>query len=378
MPSENLLILEMIALKKRLLTLCTSLCLSGALYASDDNQVNFMNWAIWIDPSVVTNFQNQTGITLNQSYFADEDFLKTKLLEKNNGLDLVVPTLRDLQLEKQAGLFQPIDKSRLPNYKNVDPKLLALTAKVDPGNQYGLIYDWSTIGIGYNVDMVRKVLGPDAKMDDWNYVLDPKYLSKLQRCGVSYYDTSLIIYGVTLFYLGMNPNTRNINDYIKATDYLMSIRKYLTYFSNSNYIYDLASGNLCVVIGDSGDVLRAQNFANQAGKNIHIKYVIPKSGAPIEFDMIAIPKDAPHLNATYTFLNALLDPKNAGLTANYIFAPNEIPASKPYLNQILSDPNATPTGAIMQKLFPITAPPPDLNQEISNLWLNVRYGIKEQ
>lgn len=351
---------------------------SGALFAANQNQVNFMNWAIWIDPTVVTNFQNQTGITVNQSYFADEDFLKTRLLEKNNGLDLVVPTLRDLQLETQAGLFQPIDKSKLSNYKNIDPSLLALTAKVDPGNKYGLVYDWGTIGIGYNVDMVRKVLGPDAKMDDWQYLLDPKYLSKLQQCGVSYYDTSLIIYGVTLFYLGMNPTSRNINDYIKATEYLVSIRKYLTYFSNSNYIYDLASGNLCAVIGYSGDILRAQSFANQAGKNIHIKYIIPKSGAPIEFDMMAIPKDAPHLAATYQFINYLLEPKNAALTSNIIFAPNEIPASKPYLSATFSDPNAVPTGAMMQKLFPITAPPPDLNQEISNLWLEVRYGIKEQ
>lgn len=355
-----------------------NLFFASTLFASNQNQVNFMNWAIWIDPTVITKFEQQTGITVNQSYFADEDFLKARLLEKNNGLDLVVPTLRDLQLEAQAGLFQPIDKSKLPNYKNIDPNLLALTAKGDPGNRYGLVYDWSTIGIGYNVDMVKKVLGPDAKMDDWQYLLDPKYLSKLQRCGVSFYDTSLIIYGVTLFYLGMDPNSRNINDYIKATDYLMSIRQYLTYFSNSNYIYDLASGNLCAVIGDSGDILRAQHFANLAGKNIHIVYVIPKSGAPIEFDMMAIPKDAPHLAATYQFINYLLEPKNAALTSNYIFSPNEIPASKPYLNQVLSEPNATPSGAMMQKLFPITAPPPLLNQEISNLWLNVRYGIKEQ
>jgi putrescine transport system substrate-binding protein len=337
-----------------------------------------MNWAIWIAPSVITSFQAKTGITVNQSYFSDEDFLKAKLLERNNGLDLVVPTLRDLQLETQAQLFQPLDKSKLPNYKNIDPKLLAITATVDPGNKYGLIYDWGTIGIGYNVDSVRKILGPDFVIDDWNDVLDPKYLSKLQRCGVSFYDTSLIIYGITLFYLGMNPNSQNLADYVKATQYLMNIRKYLTYFSNSNYIYDLASGNLCVVIGYSGDVLRAQQFANNAGKNIHIKYIIPKSGAPIEFDMLAIPRDAPHVAATYKFINYLLEPKNAALTSNYIFAPNQIPASKPYLNKVLLDPNASPSEEEMKKLFAIKAPPPDLNQQISAMWLEVRYGIKEQ
>lgn len=337
-----------------------------------------MNWAIWIDPSVIINFENQTGITVNQTYFSDESFLKAKLLEKNNGLDLVVPTLRDLQVEMAAGLFQPLDKSQLPNYKNIDSNLLAKAAVADPGNKYGLIYDWGTIGIGYNVDIIHKILGPNVNIDDWQYALDPKYLSKLQKCGVSYYDTPLIIYGITLFYLGMNPNSTNPNDYIKATQYLLNIRQYLTYFSNSNYIYDLASGNLCLVIGYSGDVLRAQNFAKIAGKNINIKFVIPKSGAPIEFDMIAIPKDAPHLNATYKFLNALLEPKNAALTSNYIFAPNEIPASKPYLSATFDDPNAAPSGAMMQKLFPILTPSPTINQQVNDMWLQVRYGIKEQ
>lgn len=362
----------------RFLASCFALSLLSGAFAAEQNQVNFMNWTEWLDPSVQSNFEKSTGIKVNQSYFADNDFLKARLLEKNNGLDLVVPTLRDLQLETQAGLFQPIDKGQLSNFKNIDPALLALTAKADPGNKYGLIYDWGTIGIGYNEDMIKKILGPDAKLDDWKYLLDPKYLSKLQHCGVSFYDTSLIIYGVTLFYLGMNPNSPNLEDYVKATNYLMGLRQYITYFSNSNYIYDLASGNLCAVIGYSGDILRAQNFAKMAGKNIHIKYVVPKEGAPIEFDMIAIPRDAPHVAATYKFINALLEPKNAALTSNLIFAPNQIPASKPYLSKIFADPNASPTPEMMKRLFPITAPPPELNQEISDLWLNVRYGIKEQ
>lgn len=354
-------------------------CTLGLCFGDSANQVNFLNWAIWINPDVVTQFQNQTGITVNQTYFSDEDMLKARLLQKNNGLDLVVPTLRDMQVEMQAGLFQPLNKSKLPNYKNVSPALLAKAASIDPGNKYGLIYDWGTIGIGYNVDMVKKILGHRVNIDDWQYALDPRYLSKLQQCGISYYDTPLIIYGITLHYLGLNPNSTRLQDYVTATQYLLGIRKYLTYFSNSNYIFDLASGNLCMVIGYSGDVLRAQNYAKAAGKNIDIKFVIPKSGAPIEFDMMAIPKDAPHLAATYTFINALLDPKNAAMTSNTIFAPNEIPTSKPYLNSVLMDPNATPSDQmIATKLFAIGTPPPAVNQAVTDLWLEVRYGIKEQ
>ncbi len=354
-------------------------CLGNIACADSPDQVNFLNWAMWIDPSIITQFQQSTGIQVNQTFFSDEDMLKARLLQKNNGLDLVVPTLRDMQIEIQAGLFQPLDKSQIPNYKNLSPSLLKKTATVDPGNKYGIIYDWGTIGIGYNVDAVRKALGPNVNIDDWQFALNPKYLAKLQSCGVSFYDTPLIIYGITLHYLGLNPNSTNVADFQTATDYLLNIRPYLTYFSNSNYIFDLASGNLCMVIGYSGDIVRAQQFANAAHNNIHIRYVIPKSGAPIEIDMMAIPADAPHPAATYKLINTLLQAKNAAATSNIIFAPNEVPASKPYLNPIFQSPEVYPSDQIIdQQLFTILTPPPLVMQQVTNMWLEVRYGIKEE
>lgn len=354
-------------------------CLISLGFADSSQQVNFLNWALWIDPSVVSNFEASTGITVNQTYFSDEDMLKARLLQRNNGLDLVVPTLRDMQIEIQAGLFQPLDKSKIKHYNSINKTLLKKAAQFDPGNKYGIIYDWASMGIGYNEDMVKKILGPNVKIDDWKYALDPQYLSKLQQCGVSFYDTSLVIFAITLDYLGLNPNSTNIADYQTATDYLLKIRPYLTYFSNSNYIFDLASGNLCLVIGDSGDILRAQKFAEAAGNHVHIKYVIPKSGAPLEIDMLAIPKDAPHVEATYAFINALMDPKNAAATSNYIFIPNQIPASTPYLNPILRTPTATPTDEMIEKDFYLVGtPPPAVNQAVTDMWLEVRYDIKEQ
>ncbi len=354
-------------------------CLASTAVADSADQVNFLNWAMWIDPNVVTQFQQNTGTQVNQTFFSDEDMLKARLLQKNNGLDLVVPTLRDMQIEMQAGLFQPLDKSQIPNYKNLSPSLLKKTASVDPGNKYGIIYDWGTIGIGYNVDAVRKALGPNVNINDWQFALNPKYLAKLQSCGVSFYDTPLIIYGVTLHYLGLNPNSTNLADFQTATDYLLKIRPYLTYFSNSNYIFDLASGNLCLVIGYSGDIIRAQQYANAGHNHIHIQYVIPKSGAPIEIDMMAIPADAPHPAATYKLINTLLEPKNAAATSNIIFAPNEVPASKPYLNAIFQQPDVYPSDQFIdQKLFTILTPPPAVMQQVTNMWLEVRYGIKEE
>lgn len=295
----------------------------------------------------------------------------------NNGYDLVVPSLAEMQQELQAGLFRPLTKSEIPNLKYLDPTLQAKIAKVDPNNNYGIVYSWGTIGIGYNVDMIHKILGPNVNPDDWKYVLDPKYLSKLQQCGVAYIDMPYHVYGITLFYLGLNPNSNRLSDYITATNYLMNIRKYLTYFSNSNYIYDLASGNLCIVMGYSGDVMHAVHFANEVNKGIHIKYVIPKSGAPIWFDMLAIPKNAPHPDATMAFINYLLEPKIAAEQSNFLYQPNPIPASKPYLIPILQDPNVTPTPAIMAKLFEIRIPSGQLSTDMNTMWLQVRYGLKE-
>ena len=204
-------------------------------------------------------------------------------------------------------------------------------------------------------------------------------MAKLQSCGVSFYDTPLIIDAITLHYLGLNPNSQNLADFQKATDYLLKIRPYLTYFSNSNYIFDLASGNLCLVIGYSGDVIRAQQFALAAHKNINIQYVIPKSGAPIEIDMMAIPADAPHPDATYQFINALLVAKNAAATSNIIFTPNEVPASKPYLNPLFNQTDVYPSDQFIdQHLFLVMTPPPEVMQQVTNMWLEVRYGIKEE
>ncbi len=337
-----------------------------------------MNWAVWIDPNVINDFQNTTGITVNQTFFSDENMLKAKLLAQNNGLDVVVPTLNDMQQEIPMGLFQPLDKSRLPNYKNINPALLKITSSIDPGNQYGVIYDWGTMGIGYNVDMIKKVLGPNVKIDDWKYVFDPQYLSKLKGCGVAYYDTYSTIYGLTLFYLGLNPNSTNLADFQTATNYLMGIRKYLTYFSNSNYMFDLASGNLCMVLGYSGDVFRAQTYAKESGHNIDIQFVIPKQGTEIVFDMLAIPKNAPHPDAAYQFINYLLSPRPASQIANYIFAPGAIMGESAYYNDTLNNPIANPPASFINtKLFNINLPPPSINQDVNRMWLEVRYGVKE-
>ncbi|MDF2939613.1 MAG: bacterial extracellular solute-binding family protein [Gammaproteobacteria bacterium] len=354
--------------------MCSLLGIATA-YADDSSTVNFYNWGEYIDPSLVPAFEQQTGITVNQNYFDSDSTLKAKLLTGHTGYDLVVPEGAFSQ-EIQAGLFLPLDKSKIPNYKLLSPAIMKKMAVMDPGNVYGIAYSWGTIGIAYNVDKIRQILGPDAPVNNWEILLDPKYLSKLQGCGISYLDDPVLVYGVTLHYLGMNPNSTNPEDFIKATNYLMGNRQYLTYFSNSSYIFDLAGGNLCLSMAYSGDAMRARNYALQAHNGVNIKFVIPQGGAPIWFDVMAIPKGAPHIEATYKFINYLLDPKNQAVLSNYLFQPNATPASEPYLNSIMQDPNVTPPDNIIDKLFIVQVPPPKIEEVVSKLWLQVRYGIR--
>jgi putrescine transport system substrate-binding protein len=274
-----------------------------------------------------------------------------------------------------AGLVQPIDKSRLSNYKYINKDLYALTAKIDPNNTYGIIYTYGTTGIAYNQKMIAKVLGPNVKIDSWQFLYNPKYLQKLQSCGVAFLDDTNQIMGLTKFYLGLDPNSTRPEDDIKAANYMMSLRPYITYFDNNRYIPDLASGNICIAMGYSGDVLRAKQQAMQAGADVDIRYVLPKEGTSIWFDMLEIPKGAPDLDATYQFINYTLEPKVAAQISNFLYQPNAIPASKPYLSPVLQDPAFTPSAEMLDKLFNIHTQPSEMDNLVSKLWFQIKYGV---
>ncbi len=346
-------------------------------YADDANQVNFLNWAEYIDPDVITNFQNQTGITINQSFFDGSDMLKAKLMAGGSGYDLTVPALSDMIQEIPAGVFQPLDKSQLPNYKYIDPAIYRIATKVDPGNTYGVVYMYGTTGVSYNPDLIKRELGNDAPVDQWKILFDPKYLSKLQDCGVAFLDEPVQVFGLTLHYLGLDPNSTNPADYYKAADYLMKIRKYLIYFDNNRYITDLAAGNICIAMGYSGDTMRAKANAEQMHAAIQVEYALPKGGAPIWFDMLAIPKNAPHVAATLKFINYLMDPKVAALNSNFLYQPSALINMRQYYDPLLlrtpgmlPDQQETATG-----LFNVHIPPPALNDLETKLWMQVKYGI---
>lgn len=340
-----------------------------------DNQVNFLNWAQYMDPTVIQAFQKQSNIKINQSFYNGSDMLQAKLMAGNAGYDVIVPALVDMQDEIHNHLLQPLNKQWLPNLKYRNKTLYQLTRKIDPNNTYGVIYEYGTTGIAINVNEVKQALGKlKIPTNNWDLLLTPKYLKKLKSCGVSFLNSPTQVFGIVFHHLHINPNTKNPKDYEKATRYLMTIRPYLTYFANTRYESDLASGNICVAMGYSGDTLQGALWAKQAGDKVNIQFISPTNGVPIWFDMLAIPKGAPHPRAAHRWVNYLLGAKASAKNSNYLQQPNSTLSSKPYLDPVLNTPLATPNNATLKNAFLIHDMPPALKPLVSRLWFKVKYG----
>lgn len=344
-------------------------------HAGETPMVNFLNWAQYIDPTVVADFQKNTGIEINQSYYDGSDMLQAKLMAGNAGYDVIVPALVDMQDEIHNGLLEPLNKAWLPNLKYRNKALYALTQKIDKGNRYAVIYQYGTTGIAINRQEVQRALGnmPIPK-NNWDLLLNPKYLKKVSKCGVSFLDSPTQVYGIVFHYLHLNPNTQKESDYLTATNYLMSIRHYLSYFANTRYETDLASGNICVAMGYSGDTLQAKLWAKEAGDKVDIQFITPKSGVPIWFDMLAIPKGAPHPKAAHKWINYLIGAQTIAKVSNYLQQPNGTITSTPYLDKSLRGGAATPSVSTIQHSFLIHDMTPALKPFVSRLWFKVKYG----
>jgi putrescine transport system substrate-binding protein len=337
--------------------------------------ITLINWASYMPPKVIADYKAQTGNQIVQTFYSGADMLKGMLMAGNTQYDLAVPALVDMEQEIQAGLYLPLDKSLIPNLKNVNPDLYKITSRIDKNNTYGIIYSYGTTGIAYNIDKIHQILGKDVTIDSWKFLFDPKYASKLAKCGIGFLDDPTQVFGITLLYLGLDPNSQNPVDFQKATHYLMGLRQYLTYFNNDIYMQDMANGNICISMAYSGDALRIMQAAEQSHDGVHVEYVVPKEGSAIFFDMMVIPAHAAHPKEAMQFLNYLLEPKVMAEISNYLGQPNATPASMPYLIKELNDPKFTPNSNVAPKLVSLHDPSFAMNSIVSNFWFQVRYGI---
>ena len=353
--------------------------LAAALWcpATAENQrvVNVYNWSDYIDPTVLEDFTKETGIAVKYDTFDTNDMLETKLLAGHTGYDVVVPTAYFLARQIQAGIFQKLDKTKLPNLANAWGEIERRLATYDPGNQYAVNYMWGTTGIGYNVAKVREVLGPGAVIDSWDVVFNPAILAKFADCGVHMLDSSDDVFAAAFRYLGLDPNSKEPGDFEKATDLLMKVRPFVRKFHSSEYLNALASGEICLVLGYSGDVKQAQRRAAESGNRVEIGYAIPKEGAQLWFDNLAIPKDARNVAEAHALIDFLLRPQIAARNSNVIAYANGNAASRPFMDPaIVADKTIYPDADTMSRLYTISSHDQKTQRLMNRLWTRVKTG----
>jgi putrescine transport system substrate-binding protein len=340
-----------------------------------ERTVNFYNWSNYVAPGVLEDFTKETGIKVVYDTFDANETLETRLLAGKSGYDVVVPTAYFLQRQITAHVFQRLDKSKLPNLANAWPVVTKQLAVYDPGNQYAANYMWGTTGIGYNVKAVQKILGPDAKIDSWDIIFKPENLAKFKDCGIHMLDSADDIFPAALGYLRLDPNSTKQADLEKAADLVSKIRPYVRKFHSSEYLSALATGEICLVVGWSGDIMQARSRAAEAKSDVEIGYAIPKEGAQMFFDNLAIPTDANNVTEAYELINYLYRPEIAAKNSNFLSYANGNLASRKLVDpKILNDKNIYPDEATLQKLFVITARDPATQRIINRLWTKVKTG----
>jgi putrescine transport system substrate-binding protein len=341
---------------------------------AEDQTVNIYNWSDYVAEDTLANFTKATGIKVVYDVYDSMETLEAKVYAGSSGYDVIVPTDRNLQRMIQAGVLMPLDKSKLPNDKHQWSVISDRLASYDPGNKYAEDYMWGTVGVGYNVDKIKQAM-PDAPLDSWAMVFDPKIVSKFKDCGVYFLDSPDDVIPSALAYLGLDPNSKSEADLDKAAKALEAVTPYVQKFHSSEYIDGLANGDICMAIGYSGDVFQARDRANEANNGVHIDYAIPKEGALLWFDSMAILKDAPHPDNALAFINYMMDPKVAAANTDFVSYPNGSLDAQQYVDKdVLSDPKIYPPKEILDKTFTTTPLDQNTQRLVTRLWTSIKTG----
>jgi putrescine transport system substrate-binding protein len=352
---------------------CVGLALSGAR-SQTQRVVNIYNWSDYIHPDVLKRFTRDTGIAVRYDTFDSNEVLETKLLTGRSGYDVVVPSANFLERQIKAGVLQPLDKTKLPNLEHVWPEIANRLAAFDPGNRFAVNYMWGTVGIGFNAAHAKERLG-GAAIDSWDFVLKPELLGKFKDCGVDMLDSSDDILSAALKYLGLDPNSTTTSDLERAAELVAAVRPFVRKFHSSEYLNALASGEICLVVGFSGDVKQAQKRAAEAKGGVKVAYAIPNEGAQMWFDNLAIPKDAEHPAEAHAFIDYLMRPEVAAQNTNFIGYANGNLASQKLIDPaVLKDPTVYPGPQTMEKLYVLRAKDPRTQRAITRLWTRIKTG----
>jgi putrescine transport system substrate-binding protein len=342
--------------------------------AAEEKVLNVYNWSDYIDPQVLKDFEKETGIKVRYDVFDSNEVLETKLLTGHSGYDVVVPSAYFLERQVKAGVFRKLDPSRLPHAARLDPELLQREARHDPGNEHGVIYMWGTTGIGYDEDKIRKAM-PDAPVDSWRLVFDPTVLAKFKDCGVSVLEDPTDMVSTALLYLGKDPNSQSEADLKLAEEALLRIRPYIRTITSAQYIDALANGDICLAVGYSGDILQARDRAAEAGKPVKIRYSIPREGALMWFDTLAIPADAQHPGNAHLFIDYLMRPEVAAKNSDFVnYANANLDATALVDEGLRNDASIYPTPEVKARLQPNLSKSAEFTRLLNRSWTRFMTG----
>ena len=359
--------------KRAALAACLGLMAMSAM--AQQRVVNVYNWAEYTAPDTLSGFEKATGIRARYDVYDSNDTLQAKLLTGKSGYDVVVPSTHYAARQIQGGLFQKLDKSKLPNWEHLDPELMRIVAEIDPGNEHLVPWGYGTNGLGYNVTRVRELMGPDVPLGSWDMLFKPENAEKLRSCGISILDEAAQVFPAVLHYMGKDPNSSEPGDYREALALLRTIRPFIRQFSSSGYIDELAAGDLCMVYGFSGDVMIAANRARAAGKTYEIDYFIPQGGAPVWFDTMAIPKSAGNVDEAHAFINYIETPEVHAAITNTMFYPNANRTARQFVTPaVANNPMIYPPSDVAAQLFVIKPQPLPILRLQTQLWNQLKTG----
>jgi len=355
---------------------CMALAGTSAFAADEEKILNIYNWAEYIAPDTVANFEKETGIKVRYDVYDTTEVMHAKLVAGRSGYDIVVPSAPWAKMQIEAGLLQKIDKSRLSNLANLDPAFQAQMARVDPGNQYLVSWLWGYTTIGINADKVKAALGAmPMPANAWDLIYKPEYASKLKSCGISLLDAASEVLPSALHALGKDPYSRNPADYQEAYAMLQKIRPYVTLFSTTGYINDMANGSVCVALGWSGDfnVARQRAIDNKTGQRIET--LIPQNGGLLAFEAMAIPADAPHPKNAHLWMNYILRPEVHASITNKVLYANANKESLKHVRPAVAQNKAVFLPADdMKKMVAPAAVTPDIRRVMTRLYTKFKTG----
>jgi putrescine transport system substrate-binding protein len=343
---------------------------AASLSTSDPDKVlNIYLWSAYVEPSVVAGFEKEYGIHIAYDFFDSEEVLETKLLTGRTNYDVVVPAGSFLERQIKAGVYQKLDRSLLSNWKNLDPEVLRDLALYDPGNQYAVDYTWLiTTDIGYDVSKIKARMA-DAPVDSWRMLYDPAVVARFQDCGVSMLDSPVDVISTVLAFLGKDPNSESPEDLKAAEQVLLAIRPFVRLIDSSRYDGALASGEICLAMGWSGALARAEETAKAAGNGAQVGLSIPREGTVTAFDVLAIPADAPHPRNAHLFIDYLLRPEVAARDANATEYATPVTAAAALVNpELRNNPGVYPSAEVRAKLVPLRARSLEFTRLLNRTW----------